>query len=123
MAVYQGARLRTTATHADAIPARRARAVAPGAVITAPRARPMGVVMAVIVAATILGLVYLTQTLGSNATGTEIFLLEKERGEILNGTRRLQIQALKLTGPDVIVPKAKKRNLKNLGEIHVLTAP
>jgi hypothetical protein len=123
MAVYQGARLRATATPATGSSARQARATAPPRVSSAPRVRPMGLLMAVIVAATMLGLVYLTQTLGANATTTEIYVLEGQRGEIVTDIKRLQIAILKANEPEVIVPKAQKQKLKKLGGITVLPAP
>jgi hypothetical protein len=122
MAVYQGARLRKDAAPA-AITARSARATAPTPGSGSKRARPMGLLMAVIVATTMLGLVYLTQTLGASATSTEIFYLEKEAGELFKDTRNLQIQALKLTESDRVIPKARKQKLQRLDDLRVLPAP
>ena len=125
MAVYQGARVRETATPATAIAPRQPRAAAPqtSASASSKRVRPMGLLMAVIVAATMLGLVYLTQTLGSHATSSEIWHLEKQAGELFKDTRTLQIRALKLTEADEIIPKAKKQKLKRLDDLVVLSAP
>ena len=75
------------------------------------------------VATTMLGLVYLTQTLGASATSTEIFYLEKEAGELFKDTRSLQIQALKLTESDRVIPKARKQKLQPLDDLRVLSAP
>ena len=83
MAVYQGTRLRTSAHPAAGTSARRSRSAAPATVSPVPRVRPMGLLMAAIVAATMLGLVYLTQTLGTNATSTEVYQLETERNELI----------------------------------------
>ncbi len=55
-----------------------------------PRVRPMGLLMAAILAATMLGLVYLTQTLGSNAANSEISQLEAD-GKELRGTVSTQV--------------------------------
>lgn len=123
MAVYQGARLRTDGLPAAATSTPRSRAVAAPPAGGAARVRPMGLLMAVIVAATMLGLVYLTQTLGTNATTTEIGLLEIERNDLITDTKRLQIRILKATEADVIIPKAQKQKLKKLGGITVLPAP
>jgi len=124
MAVYQGARLRTDALPAAGTPARQVRATAPASVTTAsPRVRPMGLLMAAIVAATILGLVYLTQTLGSSATSSEIRGLREDRDEFIKDTRILQIHVMDAVESDVIVPKARKQQLKKLGGITVLPAP
>lgn len=123
MAVYQGTRLRTTAAPSVETSARYARAAAPAPVSTSPRARPMGLLMASIVAATMLALVYLTQTLGSSATNAEIGSLYSAAGDLMSDTRTLQILALKGSEPDKIIPRAKKHKLKNLGDIVVLPAP
>lgn len=123
MAVYQGARLRTDALPAAGIPARHVRAAAPASVATAPRVRPMGLLMAAIVASTILGLVYLTQTLGSSATSEEIYGLQSDRNELIKDTRILQIHVMDAVESDVIVPRAKKQQLKRLDGITVLSAP
>ena len=123
MAVYQGARVRTDALRAAEVSARQARAAAPASVSTAPRMRPMGLLMAAIVASTILGLVYLTQTLGSSATSSEIFDLQTKRNDLIKDTRILQIHVMDAVESDVIVPRAKKQELKKLGGITVLPAP
>lgn len=123
MAVYQGARLRTDALPAGRVASRQARAAALPTTTTNSRVRPMGLLMAVIVAVTMLGLVYLTQTLGSSATDTEIWRLQTKSGELVADTRTLQIQVLKATESDEIVPEAKKLKLKRLGQPRVLTAP
>ena len=69
MAVYQGVRLRTSALPpATPLPRARAGRATTATTTTAPRLRPVGLLMAGILGATMLGLVYLTQTLGANAT-------------------------------------------------------
>ena len=125
MAVYQGARLRTDALPAGGVASRQARAAALPSTNTTTnsRVRPMGLLMAVIVAVTMLGLVDLPQTLGSSATDTEIWRLQKASGELVADTRTLQIQVLKATESDEIVPEAKKLKLQRLGQPKVLTAP
>ncbi len=123
MAVYQGTRLRSGAVRAAETPARPVRSAGPAGVNAAPRVRPMGLLMAAIVAITMLGLVYLTQTLGTNATSTEIGLLQTQRNELITDIKRLEIEALDMTQAEVIVPKARKQNLKRLGAPIVLPAP
>jgi hypothetical protein len=83
----------------------------------------MGLLMAGIVATTLLGLVYLTQTLGSNATSHEIGALEDQRQELDRKIRIHEVIALELTQAEVIVPAAQKQKLKRLGEPIVLPAP
>jgi len=123
MAVFQGTRLRTDALPAAETSARRARAVSPATVSAAPRVRPMGLLMGAIVAATMLGLVYLTQTLGTNATSYEIFLLEGQHSKLNTDIKRQEWVALEQTQPEVILPKARDLKLKWLGEPIVLPAP
>lgn len=123
MAVYQGTRLRTSTLAAAETPARRVRSARPASVNAVPRVRPMGLLMAAISAVTMLGLVYLTQTLGTNATTTEISLLQTERNELITDLKRLEIEALDMTQAEVIVPKARQQNLKRLGAPIVLPAP
>jgi hypothetical protein len=123
MAVYQGARLRTSALPAAETAARSARVPAPAVVGDGPRVRPMGLLMASIVVATMLGLAYLTQTLGSNATNSEITALESQRYELLTQIHRDETLALSMTQAEDIVPKARKQKLKWLGEPIVLPAP
>ena len=83
----------------------------------------MGLLMAAIVAVTMLGLVYLTQTLGTNATSTEIGLLQGKRSDLLTDIKRNQIWALDLTQAEEIIPQARKLKLKKLGAPRVLPAP
>ena len=83
----------------------------------------MGVLMAVTVAVTMLGLVYLTQTLGTSATSSEIYYLEQDRADLIKDTKRLQIRTRRMTEAEIIIPKAQKQGLKHLGDIVVLTAP
>lgn len=78
MAVYQGARLRATAVPSAEAPAFRRRAARP-AMTSPPRIRPAASLVATILVATILGLVYLTQTLGANASSVEIASLAAQR--------------------------------------------
>jgi hypothetical protein len=83
----------------------------------------MGVLMAAIVAATMLGLVYLTQTLGSNATSSEIRGLEAQRTELVRDIDRQVIIANDLIEDEVVGRKARQLGLKKLGAAVVLRAP
>ncbi len=123
MAAYQGARLRNDAPSAAASLARSSRAVGPAAAGTTPRVRPMGLLMAAIVAATMVGMVYLTQTLGTNATSYEIYQLEGERNDLIVKIKRLEIKALDMTQAEELEPLARKQGLKRLDEPVVLPAP
>jgi hypothetical protein len=124
MAVYQGTRLRNSAAPAVGSMARPVRVPAPASADTTPRVRPMGLLMAAIVATTMVGMVYLTQTLGTNATSYEIYKLETEGGKLATEIKRHEIMALDLTQPEVVLPKAQKQKLKRLrGEPIVLSAP
>ena len=122
MAILQGARLRTVAlpaSHADS----RARSIAHPAAGVTPRLRPTGLLMAAILAGTMLGLVYLTQTLASNATSSEIRDLTLQREEI---GRQLRNQALAVetwADPVEVGRKVRELGLQPLGDPVVLAAP
>ena len=74
-----------------------------------PRVRPMGVLMAAILAATMLGLVYLTQTLGSNATSTEIGQLEDQRTKLDIDLDRQAVRSWSSTEADAITAAPRSR--------------
>lgn len=124
MAVFQGARVRVVAVPADAAGV-RPRAVAPAQSVRGTRrVRPTGLFIAAIVAATMLGLVYLTQTLGSNAASSEIRSLtaqsEKLGNQLLNLAHLVQLNS----DPEVITQRATKLGLKLLDDdVVVLTVP
>ena len=122
MAVFQGARLRAVAIPDRGIAA-RARGVPRPVASALPRLRPTGLLMAVILAATMLGLVYLTQTLASNATSSEIGDLADRREEV---ARQLRNQALAIetwADPADVGRKARELGLRPLGDVLVLAAP
>jgi hypothetical protein len=123
MAVFQGARLRSTALPAADSAARFPRVSAPPTVDAIPRVRPMGLLMAGIVTATMLGLVYLTQTLGSNVTTQEIRSLDAQRQELHQTIRRNAVAVQDVTDADVITIAARGQKLKRLGGVLVLPAP
>ena len=79
--------------------------------------------MAAILTATMLGLVYLTQTLASNATSLEINRLavhgQDLQTQLLNQRSKIEVEA----NPDAVVRAAKQLGLKQLGEAVVLEAP
>jgi hypothetical protein len=121
MAVIGGTRLRGTA-----LPAADVAVVRPAAPTTArstPRVRPVGLLMAGIAAATMLGLVYLTQTLGSNATSSEIRALEAQRLELADDLSRQAIVSGSYTDPEAVVMAAKRHKLRKLDDMVVLPAP
>jgi hypothetical protein len=122
MAAFQGARLRAAAIPDRGLGERARRLPRPvaGAI---PRLRPTGLLMAAILAATMLGLVYLTQTLASNATSSEIGDLADRREEI---ARQLRNQALAIetwADPAQVGRKARELGLRQLGDVVVLPAP
>jgi hypothetical protein len=123
MAVFPGARLRTIElpVRGGARPA--ARALPKASAPAAPRVRPTGMLMAAILTATMLGLVYLTQTLGSNATSMEINKLasdgQKLQSQLLNQKAKIESDA----NPDSIARKAGKIGLRRLDDRLVLRAP
>lgn len=123
MAVFQGARLRSTALPAVDSAARFPRVSAPETVDASPRVRPMGLLMAGIITATMLGLVYLTQTLGSNATNDEIRTLDAQRQDLHKTIRRNAVGVQEATDADVITIAARGQKLKRLGDVLVLPAP
>ena len=123
MAVFQGARVRGTALPAAGVDDVRARVAVPAAHPPRPRVRPMGLLMATIVAATLLGLVYLTQTLGSNATTSEIWKLEQDRAKLQSQINRHAIQVLQSSDSDSVRTQARRLKLKKLDEPLVLSAP
>lgn len=122
MAVYGGARLRTGALPTSGAATRRS----PGPSApswSAPRIGPVGLLIAAILAGTMLGLVYLTQTLGSNATSSEIGDLAAKSIAL---DRSLDTQALTVElymKPQDIAKRARKQGLVELRAPLVLPAP
>lgn len=83
----------------------------------------MGILMAGILVATMVGLAYLTQTLGSNATTAEISSLTNKSND-LRAQLSLQEYNVELaTDPSDIAKRARELGLKPLGDTLVLTAP
>jgi hypothetical protein len=80
----------------------------------------MGMLMAAILAATMLGLVYLTQTLGSHATSTRIGDLTDARDD-LNGRISLYVsEAIRRTDSGLISERAGDLGLRELSKTVVL---
>ena len=123
MAVFQGARLRSTALPTADMAVGRPRSAAPATVRSTPRVRPMGLLMAGIITATMLGLVYLTQTLGSNATSSEIRYLDAQRSELADDLRRQAVLVESFTDPEVVTKAARGLKLRKLGDVVVLPVP
>ncbi len=129
MAVFQGVRLPGTALP-SARPAARPRLAAaaisrsaPAAVRATPRVRPAGMLMAGILAATMLGLVYLTQTLGANVTSSEIRSLDVQREALGMTIGRQALKAKDLAKADTVISNARRLGLLELDDGIVLSAP
>ncbi|MFV2062215.1 MAG: hypothetical protein ACC726_01720 [Chloroflexota bacterium] len=126
MAAFQGASLRAIALPVRGVErrgVRTTRATRPTAARSTHRIRPTGLLMAAILTATMLALVYLTQTLASNATSLEIIDLGDKsqvlQGQLLNQRSKIETDA----NPDAIIRAAKRLGLVNLGDARVLEAP
>ena len=81
--------------------------------------------MAGIVAATMLGLVYLTQTMGTNATSSEIRALEAQRSNLMDSIGRQVRTVDEALEAELVIKGAKKAGLKrlDLDDVRVLSAP
>jgi hypothetical protein len=122
MAVFQAARLQGAA-QADYPAARRPRVTSSSRARSGARLRPTGLLLAAILAATMLGLVYLTQTLGSNAVSSEIRDLAAKREELGRLLRNQALAVETYADPEEIGRRAHKLGLITLGDVVVLTAP
>jgi hypothetical protein len=123
MAVFEGVRLRSTALPAADTAIGRTRVTATASLRPAPRMRPIGVVLAAIVMATMLGMVYLTQTLGSNATSAEIIDLESRQEKLSTELGRHVVFVEKSTEDEHIIEGARRLGLRRLDGRVVLRAP
>lgn len=120
MAVYQGVRLRPAS-----LPARRVERgrIVPVDLARRARARPAGVIMGVTLGLTMLLLVYLTQTLGSNATEVELGSLAAQRQTLM---RQLTNQAALVkikSDPVEVARRADRAGLVQLDDAIILRAP
>lgn len=125
MAVLQAARSRSVALPASTrtATAARPRTSATTALRSTHGVHPVGLLLAGILVATMLALAYLTQTLGSNATSSQIEVLQAE-SEVLEGTLMKQsIRVAELIEVDVIKSGARAQGFRSLGEPTVLRAP
>jgi hypothetical protein len=122
MAAFSGARLRTVALPETGI-ARREHAIGQPLKRSAIRLRPTGLLMAGILAGTMLGLVYLTQTLGSNATHSEIGDLTARREDLGRQLRNIAVAVETYADTEEISRRARKLGLVELGDVVVLSAP
>lgn len=123
MAVYQGTRLRGAPLAVAADRTERPDPVPSRASSAPARVRPTGLLIAGIVASTILGMVYLTQTLGSNAATSEIAQLQSKQSELQITIGRHERFVLLSHDEDEVRAKAKRLGLKKLEAPLVLRAP
>jgi len=127
MAVFQAARLRSTALPAASArvstPAVRPRGSATAAVRATHGVRPVGLLLAGILIATMLGLAYLTQTLGTNATSSRVDRLQAEKVKLEATLKNQGFQLAGLTEVDLIKASAQKQGFVSLGKPTVLRAP
>jgi hypothetical protein len=79
--------------------------------------------MAAIVAATMLGLVYLTQTLGSNAASSEIRGLAADGDKVARRINNFALSVQIDSDPEEIIKRATALGLKRLDDPVVLTVP
>lgn len=121
MAAFSGARLPTVALPEAAV-ARRERGVSQTLRRPAVHMRPTGLLMAAILAGTMLGLVYLTQTLGSNATHSEIGDLTARREDLGRQLRNIAVAVETYADTEEIGRRARKLGLVELGDVVVLSA-
>jgi hypothetical protein len=122
MAVYQGARLGTPVLQRRG-PEGPARRVVRPVAAAVPRLRPTAMLMAAVVAATMVGFAYLTQTLASNATVAEIARLNARMDEIRQ-QRSVQALAVEQWSDETnLAGRARKLGLVDLGDATVLKAP
>ena len=123
MAVLGGTRVRSSALSTVHASTGRPRVVTPAPARPAPRVRPIGLFMGGIVAATMLGLVYLTQTLGANATDSEVRMLSVESAQLEDRLRRQAVWVQTFTDADEVSERAKDLGLRRLGDVLVLPTP
>jgi hypothetical protein len=82
----------------------------------------MGLLIAAILATTMLGLVYLTQTLGSNATTSEISTLAGDASSLRRVLGNHELAVAISTDPQEVAKRARGLKLKQLGQTVVLPA-
>ena len=114
MAVYQGARMRTVTIPAGARPvaARRASQIPARA---RRRLRPVAFVLAGVLVAFLLGLVYLTQTLQAGVTNYQIDNLLNERQQLQRELQSQQGAVAQWGSEPQVVQWAQQQGLNRLG--------
>jgi hypothetical protein len=79
--------------------------------------------MAAIIAATMLGLVYLTQTLGSNAASSEIRGLTFKSERLADQLRNQSLAIEQYSDPEKIIERATEQGLGPIADTVILTVP
>jgi hypothetical protein len=115
MAVFQAARLRNAALPAPAYRTRRHSSAVISTHVT-PGVRPAGLLMAAILVSTMLGLAYLTQTLGTSATGSAVQKLESTARGLDTKLSVQSAQVADLTEADVVIANARQQGLRKLDD-------
>jgi hypothetical protein len=114
MAVYQGARYRTPPLPFGARPVPERR-VGPAPIRGHTRVRPVTVVLAGILVAFLLGLVYLTQTLQAGVANYQIDNLMIERRQLQQELQSEQGEAAQWGSESQVVEWAQQQGLTRLG--------
>jgi hypothetical protein len=83
----------------------------------------MGILIAGILVATMVGLAYLTQTLGSNTTSAQIGDLTSKSNNLADQLRLQKSNVELATDASAIAKRARELGLKPLGEPLVLSVP
>lgn len=123
MAIYQGTRVRSMALPAAPAARPRPRVPASGSVGGTARIRPMGIVLAGILAGTMVGMAYLTQTLGSSATSSEIARLETKKADLIKDLNIRAGEVVGLIERDAIEREARGLGFRDLGKAVRLKGP
>jgi len=131
MSVFQGAHARSGVLPRtrSAAPRRRNARAASGAGSAVPiasagsasatasatsRVRPTGLLMVAIMAATMLGMVYLTQTLGASATSSKVYSLQSQGADLEAEISRNYFQVNPWTDEDKVRTEARRLKLRDL---------
>jgi hypothetical protein len=83
----------------------------------------MGLLIAAILATTMLGMVYLTQTLGSNATSSEISGLASDTNGLRADLRNQSLSVGMKMDAEKVTKRARALKLQPLGDTVVLPTP
>jgi hypothetical protein len=134
MAVLGGVRLRATATPSAGLASVRARPRQAGRVAAsrattdptrqAARVRPIGVVIAAILILTMLGMVYLSQTLGAGAATRQLAAIDAQAEAIGQQQRQVEVRIRQQAETNEIAKAARALKLKKMiAEPKVLPRP